>query len=75
MMNENPELAALRTLAASVAERLSVEILRRMDLGHGRTDADAEDLAALIALQQDASDAREVVCALHRHQPPQREDR
>ena len=67
-MSENPELAALRTLAASVAERLSVEISRRMDLGHGRADADAEDLAALIALQHDASDAREAVCALHRHQ-------
>lgn len=68
-MATNHELAALHTLADSMAERLSDEVARRIGLGHGPPNSDSPaDLAALIALQQDLFDAREVTCALCRHQ-------
>ena len=64
MTKANKELAALHTLAEAARERLSNEYHRRMLLGHGRSDANAEDLAAFCALNADCQALSKVVCAL-----------
>ena len=58
------ELAALHTLAKASHERLSDEYSRRMGLGHGRSDANEEDLAAFCALNDDCKALLQAICAL-----------
>ena len=64
MPKANKELAALHILAQAAQERLSEEYQRRMSLGHGRSDANAEDLEAFCALNADLQALSKVTSAL-----------
>ena len=68
MNNYKNELEALLTLAEATYERMAEEQDRRMEAGHGSSDADKDELAAFCELNNDLGNLRAALCSLRQSQ-------